>query len=210
MNTLFFDVALDKLRVCLISDKKTINYVGESANGKIAEALLPKIEEILSKEGVEISDIDNVVVGVGPGSFTGVRIAVSTAKGLFATGKVNVYNVTSFEMLSYSEVEMQNLVIITKAFSSLYYASIFGNSCCETISEIKKKINGKDCIVLCEESLKNELYDFNTKIVNIDAEKIIKNVLQFKKPIAIHELEPLYLRASQAEIELQKKKGGVL
>lgn len=44
--------------------------------------LLPMTESLLAAEGLTIADIDGVVVGRGPGSFTGVRIGVATAKGL--------------------------------------------------------------------------------------------------------------------------------
>jgi tRNA threonylcarbamoyladenosine biosynthesis protein TsaB len=49
-----------------------------------AEAVLPALEEALSVAGVSRAAIDAVVVGAGPGSFTGVRVAAATAKGLVA------------------------------------------------------------------------------------------------------------------------------
>jgi tRNA threonylcarbamoyladenosine biosynthesis protein TsaB len=49
-----------------------------------AEGVLPGLELALSLAGVERADVGEVVVGAGPGSFTGVRVAASTAKGLVA------------------------------------------------------------------------------------------------------------------------------
>jgi tRNA threonylcarbamoyladenosine biosynthesis protein TsaB len=52
-----------------------------------AERLMPAIERVMADAGHKPRDIDAVVVGTGPGSFTGLRIAISTAKGLsLATG----------------------------------------------------------------------------------------------------------------------------
>jgi tRNA threonylcarbamoyladenosine biosynthesis protein TsaB len=49
-----------------------------------AEAVLPALEAALSGAGLKRGDIGEVVVGAGPGSFTGVRVAAATAKGLVA------------------------------------------------------------------------------------------------------------------------------
>lgn len=47
-----------------------------------ASALLPAVDEALEAAGVGVRDLDALVVGEGPGSFTGVRVAAATAKGL--------------------------------------------------------------------------------------------------------------------------------
>lgn len=47
-----------------------------------ASALIPAIREVLSESGVGLSAVESVVVGAGPGSFTGLRVAAATAKGL--------------------------------------------------------------------------------------------------------------------------------
>ena len=50
--------------------------------GAHAAALVPALAEVLEEAGVERGEIGGVVVGAGPGSFTGVRVAAATAKGL--------------------------------------------------------------------------------------------------------------------------------
>ena len=53
-----------------------------------AERLMPSIEWLLQASGIQINDIDAYAVSIGPGSFTGLRIGLSTAKGFsYATGK---------------------------------------------------------------------------------------------------------------------------
>ena len=53
-----------------------------------AERLMPSIEWLLNSSNISINDIDVFAVSIGPGSFTGLRIGVSTAKGFaFATGR---------------------------------------------------------------------------------------------------------------------------
>lgn len=50
--------------------------------GRTASALIPAVEDLLNDAGVGLDAVDAVLAGAGPGSFTGVRIAASTAKGL--------------------------------------------------------------------------------------------------------------------------------
>ncbi len=51
-------------------------------NGRHAEKLLPFIKELLNESGISAADLGTVAVSAGPGSFTGLRVASSTVKGL--------------------------------------------------------------------------------------------------------------------------------
>ncbi len=64
-----------------------------------AERLMPMLEEVLAEAGQEWSDLDAIAVGVGPGSFTGVRIAVSAARGLALALGVPAISVSNFEIM---------------------------------------------------------------------------------------------------------------
>ena len=56
-------------------------------SGKQASLILPGVEEVLEEGGVEVAELAGLVVGEGPGSFTGVRVTAATAKGMaFALG----------------------------------------------------------------------------------------------------------------------------
>lgn len=53
-----------------------------------SERLLPGVDYLLRQSGLELADVDAIAVSVGPGSFTGLRVGLSLAKGMaFATGK---------------------------------------------------------------------------------------------------------------------------
>lgn len=62
-----------------------------------AERLMPLLQEVLAEGGVGWSDLTAIGVGVGPGNFTGTRIAVSAARGLALGLGVPAVGVTSFE-----------------------------------------------------------------------------------------------------------------
>jgi tRNA threonylcarbamoyl adenosine modification protein YeaZ len=67
-----------------------------------AERLLPMAEELLAAEGKALADVTRLVVGVGPGNFTGIRIAVSLVRGLALGLHVPAIGVTGFEALAYA------------------------------------------------------------------------------------------------------------
>ncbi|UWQ80301.1 tRNA (adenosine(37)-N6)-threonylcarbamoyltransferase complex dimerization subunit type 1 TsaB [Leisingera sp. S132] len=62
-----------------------------------AERLMPLLEEVLSEGGAAWADLDAIGVGIGPGNFTGIRIAVSAARGLALGLEVPAVGVDGFE-----------------------------------------------------------------------------------------------------------------
>jgi tRNA threonylcarbamoyl adenosine modification protein YeaZ len=63
-----------------------------------AEALMPLCEEVLAKGGLLWRDLGRIGVGVGPGNFTGIRVAVSAARGLALGLGIPAIGVTAFEL----------------------------------------------------------------------------------------------------------------
>ena len=62
---------------------------------KHASALIPAISAVLSEAGIDKSELDGIVVGEGPGSFTGVRVSAATAKGMAHALEVPLWPVSS-------------------------------------------------------------------------------------------------------------------
>ena len=54
-----------------------------------SETLLPLVRELLAESGVQIADLDAIAFGVGPGAFTGLRVACGAAQGLAGGGRVH-------------------------------------------------------------------------------------------------------------------------
>jgi tRNA threonylcarbamoyladenosine biosynthesis protein TsaB len=84
---LAIETATDVCSVALMSDDTLLQEVALTEPRQHAEMLVPLIDSLLLRNEKEASDVDVIAVSVGPGSYTGLRIGVSTAKGLaFATG----------------------------------------------------------------------------------------------------------------------------
>jgi tRNA threonylcarbamoyladenosine biosynthesis protein TsaB len=71
----------------------------EMARGH-AEALMPMVEEVLAEAEIEACDLDLIAATTGPGSFTGVRIAIAAARGLALVTKAKLYGTDSLTVMA--------------------------------------------------------------------------------------------------------------
>ena len=69
-----------------------------------SETLLPMISGMLKSAGAALSDVEKIAVSVGPGSFTGLRIGISTAKGLCDAAHLPCAAVSTLEATAYKQV----------------------------------------------------------------------------------------------------------
>jgi tRNA threonylcarbamoyladenosine biosynthesis protein TsaB len=78
-----------------------------------AEILHQEIEKLLKSSGVQFSDLSSVVVGSGPGSYTGLRIGVAAAKGLAMALSIPLFAVSGLQMmLSQNTIDFQGCVLV--------------------------------------------------------------------------------------------------
>jgi tRNA threonylcarbamoyladenosine biosynthesis protein TsaB len=99
MNLLALDTSSDACSVALERDGDVIER-HELRPREHTRLLLPMIEEVLARGDVALPDLDAIVAGIGPGSFIGVRIAVSVAQGMAFAGGRRVVPVSSLAALA--------------------------------------------------------------------------------------------------------------
>jgi tRNA threonylcarbamoyladenosine biosynthesis protein TsaB len=104
MRVLAIDTSTEALSVALRDGESTIERGLETARGH-AEQILSLIDAVLGEAGVSLSQLDGIAAGVGPGSFTGVRISVAVAQGLSYGAALPVVPVTSLEALAFAAIE---------------------------------------------------------------------------------------------------------
>jgi len=92
---------------------------------KHAETLLPSLDFLLHMTQLTRTDIDGIVVGAGPGSFTGVRIAAATARGLAAGLRVPLYAYSSLEALAVDAYTEQPVCALFDARRGEVYAACY-------------------------------------------------------------------------------------
>jgi tRNA threonylcarbamoyl adenosine modification protein YeaZ len=92
-----FDTSAAHCAAALLRGDQVLAQQFEQGTRGQAERLMPMLEELLAEAGVTWSDLDAIGVGIGPGNFTGIRIAVSAARGLSLGLKVPAVGIDGFE-----------------------------------------------------------------------------------------------------------------
>jgi tRNA threonylcarbamoyladenosine biosynthesis protein TsaB len=90
-----------------------------------SRGLAGSLRDALARHGLEWDDIDTYVVGVGPGSFTGLRVGVSLVKGLALAGSVPAIGVSSLVAAPASLPAGGVCAVAIDAFKHLVYAGVF-------------------------------------------------------------------------------------
>lgn len=139
-----FEVLLDSsskyLSVGLAKDGKVIDRIFYEAWQRQSEMMTNELETILERNNVDKKDIDAVVVGIGPGSYTGVRIAVTIGKTLAYVLKAKIYAVSSLSLL---KDQQKPTICVFNARSGRSYVGVYHGSKC-----LKK-----DCVMNNEDLL---------------------------------------------------------
>jgi len=103
-NILCFDTATTACTVSLLTDGGQFSRHKEESNIH-STALLRMIDEVLTEASLELSNIDILGVGIGPGSFTGLRIGIGVAQGLAYTHNIDIAAVSTLEVVALNALE---------------------------------------------------------------------------------------------------------
>ena len=193
-----------------------------SSNYSHAEQLHVFIEEALQEASLSIKDIDAIAVSNGPGSYTGLRIGVSAAKGLCFSLDVPLISIATLESMAYQVVMEENAVIIPvldarrmEVYSSVFNASyseiretraeIIDESSFRDYTEKGKVIIAGSGAEKCKEILTHPNFEFYTTVIPSAKEMASLSYQKFKdknfQDVAY--FEPYYLKDF---VLLQKKK----
>jgi tRNA threonylcarbamoyladenosine biosynthesis protein TsaB len=97
--TLAVDASTYAGSVCVAREREIVAARGVAMRDAHRERLMPTIVEALGDAGIDIDEVDRIVCGAGPGSFTSLRIAAAIAKGLAMTIGRPLYAVSSLALM---------------------------------------------------------------------------------------------------------------
>lgn len=128
MLVLALDTAHDRTAVALVGPGIDVARIEPMERGH-AERLLPMVEAVVAEAGVALAAVDRIAVTTGPGSFTGIRVAIAAARGLALALDRPAVGVGSLEALAASLPERVAgpVLAAVDARRGEIYAAVFEN-----------------------------------------------------------------------------------
>jgi tRNA threonylcarbamoyladenosine biosynthesis protein TsaB len=190
--------------------------VGEVLPGRSSsERLVPAVRRLMELQGWSLRDLRAVVVVHGPGSFTGVRVGLSAAKGLSEAGGIQLIAVSRLALLAASLGEGDATVhaVLDAGRGEFYYGEYVGHRCVResllSHEEVSVTVAGGGPVVVCEEKVAEMLSAMHPRFVD---EPLAGDALPLAlERIAANEFDDVslldanYLRRTDAEIFAKPK-----
>ncbi len=230
MKVLGIDTSSLATSIAVIEDNKLICEYTVNTKKTHSQKLMPMIENMLNMSDINVNEIDMIAVCEGPGSFTGLRIAMATAKAIAHVNKLPIVGVNSVELLAgnMNLCDKKICAILDAQRTQVYTGQYkFENN---QLVELK----GVDVVEIDEliEELKNTneewiivgeaVYKYEDKlkdVSNINIPAPSHNVSKasslcsiaidkYKNNIDVYDcysINPLYIRKSQAEVQYDEK-----
>ena len=193
MISLILDSANKELGVALAQDGTLLDEIRYEARQRQSELMIPEIENIFKKNHVNPKDVGEILVTVGPGSYTGVRIALTIAKVYGYALNIPVYAFSSLEVLA--DLNKPSICLINARSNRSYFAvyekgNAIVNDQVLTNDEVIKYVNEHKDYVICGETSYLDLVSENSDV--------LKNMLALKndsyKVENILKLKAVYLK----------------
>jgi len=128
MLILGIDTSTDICSIGLCQSRKFLGEINIKLKRRHSERLLPLIDRLLSESGYDIQDINGVAVTKGPGSFTGLRIGLSTVQAFKQSLDIPVYSVSTLQYMAFSISHYYNKAILIPTIDALnkrVYTALF-------------------------------------------------------------------------------------
>lgn len=95
MISLVMDTSNSYLAVGLFKDNMCLEAFQEKGSRRQSEKAIPSLKEVLDRHHIALKDVNEMIITSGPGSYTGVRVAMTIAKTLAAVSDVRIKSVSS-------------------------------------------------------------------------------------------------------------------
>jgi len=225
-NILALDTATSTLGLCLRTPGSLAVRIAD-IELKHAQTLLPRILDLLAEASISAAELDLVVCSLGPGSFTGVRIGLATAKGLAMGSGARLIGVSNLDAFGHRLRDFPGQVLpVLSALRGRFYACFYSNGhplseyLDSELSELADLafsasakqgllLTGPDCVSLHEElqhrGLKAPALRLQASPASDPRSLLEVGIAVSARPTSEDpEPLPLYLRKSDAELKREK------
>ena len=192
MYTLILDSASKVMYHALVKDDKVLSESYIEGQNDFSINIVDVVKKMLEKENIEVKDLNKIVVGIGPGSYTGVRMGITVAKMFSSFMNIDLYKISTLALMSsgYSDKLCISMIDARRgnAFGAIYK---------------DMKIVKEESIINKEELLK-EAHDVivNESEYKVNPFKVIENATKVDIPDL---LVPNYLQETEAERNLKNE-----
>lgn len=192
MLTLCIDTAYKYLTCALIKDNELIASYCKECFKRQSEEVFDALDDVFKKANIDKKDIDSICISEGPGSYTGVRIAMTIAKTISELFNIDLYTISTLRLYASNK---PNVMVLMDARASRAYVGIYDkeniiqDDCAMALTDI----DPKDYEVIGDGSLIGKL-DTNINI----SEAFLETKNLWKKVDTIAYLTPKYLKESDS------------
>lgn len=235
MNILAIETTAAQASAAIIDKDECVHEAVAEGNLTHLQKLMPLIDRTLSECDMKLSDIEGIAVSRGPGSFTGIRIGVTTAKALAQILGVKIAEVPTLKAMSMNYWNFSGIVcpVLDARRNQVYSAAyVFDEEGQKELypegayylEEVIEKLKGKGPVLFMGDGVSNEkIAGFLEEGIGREAffaspEKRMQTAEMVAvlgqemhkegKAVSYVEAQPEYLRKSEAERNLEKKKCG--
>lgn len=184
------DASTKNLYVIILKDGKVFGGRFEDCLKLHSETMIPRIDKVLIQSGLTLRDIDIYACGIGCGSFTGIRVAISTVKGLNAACPKKLVQVNTLETFAYTNDGRKE--ILMDAGGGRWYYAAYENG----VEAVKPAVLSGETAELVKNSDGCEIFDEDADLTQRLVDAVCFKIARGEYCAA---LRPLYLRKSQAE-----------
>ena len=202
MKVLAFDTSSKALAIAILEDNKLLAEMTINIKKNHSVTLMPAIDFLMESLDLKPSDLGRIVVAEGPGSYTGLRIAVATAKTLAHTLKIDLVGVSSLRILVPEDID--GLVIpLMDARRNNVYAGFYENGRATqpeahlSFEEVLEKAKSASQVTFAEQ-IQSALPEALIKATLPSAVLLAKIGLQLPAR-SVHDFVPNYLKRVEAE-----------
>ena len=193
MATLLLDSSNTSLSVGIENKGLLIGFSSFEAWQQQSEFMVPEIDKLMTKLNIKKEDLSKIVCSIGPGSYTGVRIALTIAKTISLALSIPIYPVSSLRVLK--DNDKPSICVINARSNRSYFGVYQGNEVIiedtiKTNDEVKEYINKHPEYSICGDA---RYLGYEKKDTNI-CEQMVTLLPYLKKAENDLSVKPIYMK----------------